>query len=172
MNCSFLVKFLPDDETLSMNSLTSCNCVKSVLTKHWRNLPCSCFRETLGEEGREELRATRQQAPHLLHRWHEHAGGGRVRDGAAAHDDPPAHGLQPLVLSVIYQTIWHKHTCYDGVPLLRGIISFLNSWLWLRDCFMVLTSIQFGPYIFGHRNNLYYFSCWQNIFKLQLYNGL
>ncbi len=117
MNCSFLVKFLPDDETLSMNSLTSCSCVKSVLTKHWRNerLPCSCFRETLGEEGREELRATRQQAPHLLHRWHEHAGGGRVRDGAAAHDDPPAHGLQPLVLSVIYQTIWHKHTCYDGV---------------------------------------------------------
>lgn len=54
-------------------------------------------REATGEEIGEELRATRHKEAHLLHRRHEHARGGQVRDGGPAHPHPAAHGPWTLV---------------------------------------------------------------------------
>lgn len=59
--------------------------------------PCRGPREAAGEEIREELWATRHQEADLLHRRHEHARGGQVRDGGPAHPHPAAHGPQALV---------------------------------------------------------------------------
>lgn len=59
--------------------------------------PVSCPREASGKEGREKLWPPRAQEADLLHRRHEHAGGGCLRDGAAPHPHQAAPGLRPLV---------------------------------------------------------------------------
>ena len=58
-------------------------------------------RETSGEKGGKELRASWHQKVDLLPGRFEHAGSGHIRDGWASHFDSTAHGLWALVFDCL-----------------------------------------------------------------------